>query len=180
MSVLGTASLALRPSDVGRGACWLPTAMRGAAAAGGSKEPFEFARRVLASNVEDLTIDVLELSPARVGRFDVALFLGVLYHMRHPLLALERVASVCDELLIVTTSVDMVSIERPAAAFYPGDSLNRDPTNWWGPNPACVRALLNEVGFPDVEMVALETSAASVAWGVPHHVASFHARKAES
>jgi tRNA (mo5U34)-methyltransferase len=143
----------------------------------GSKEPFEFARRVLASNVEDLTIDVLELSPARVGRFDVALFLGVLYHMRHPLLALERVASVCDELLIVTTSVDMVSIERPAAAFYPGDSLNRDPTNWWGPNPACVRALLNEVGFPDVEMVALEMSAAWVEWGVPHHVASFHARK---
>jgi tRNA (mo5U34)-methyltransferase len=143
----------------------------------GTKEPFEFARRVLGSRVEDLTIDVLELTPERVGTFDVVLFLGVLYHMRHPLLALERVASVCGEFLLVTTSVDMVSIERPAAAFYPGNSLNDDVTNWWGPNPACVRAMLVEVGFAQVKMVALQMSGAPMSWEVPHHVGSFHARK---
>jgi tRNA (mo5U34)-methyltransferase len=142
------------------------------------KEPFEFARRVLASNVEDMTIDVLELDPARVGTFDIAFFLGVLYHMRDPLLALERVASVCNELLIVTTSVDMISVERPAAAFYPGDTLGGDPTNWWGPNPACVRAMLDEVGFSEVDMPSLRMSGTPNPWGVPHHVASFHARRA--
>ena len=106
--------------------------------------------RVLGSQVEDLTIDVLDLTPQRVGRFDVVLFLGVLYHMRHPMLALERVASVCAGLLILSTSVDMLSHERPAAAFYPADTLNGDPTNWWGPNPACVTAMLEDVGFDEI------------------------------
>ena len=36
----------------------------------------------------------MDLSPERVGTFDVVLFLGVLYHLPHPLLALERVAAV--------------------------------------------------------------------------------------
>src|SRR5713101_1737289 len=67
------------------------------------KAGFELARRALNSRVEDMEIDVLELSPERVGTFDIVLFLGVLYHMRHPLLALERVASVTRELLIVET-----------------------------------------------------------------------------
>jgi tRNA (mo5U34)-methyltransferase len=62
-----------------------------------TKEGFELARQVLCSKVEDLNIDVLELSPERIGTFDVVLFLGVLYHMRHPLLALEHVASVCKD-----------------------------------------------------------------------------------
>ena len=60
----------------------------------GSKAGFELARTALRSKVEDMNIDVLELSPEKVGTFDVVFFLGVLYHMRHPLLALERIASV--------------------------------------------------------------------------------------
>ncbi|MGD8331828.1 MAG: DUF1698 domain-containing protein, partial [Acidobacteriota bacterium] len=69
----------------------------------GSKEAFELARSALGSSVEDLDIDVMELSPERVGTFDVVLFLGVLYHLRYPLLALERVASVTRECLILET-----------------------------------------------------------------------------
>ena len=141
----------------------------------GSKRSFEFCRRVLGSKVEDMTIDVLELSPERVGTFDVVLFLGILYHMRHPLLALERAASVCDELMIVSTSIDMVSHERPAAAFYPGSTLNGDPTNWWGPNVPCVIAMLNDVGFVDVDVKQVEISGSTSA--VVHHHASFHARR---
>ena len=146
----------------------------------GSKESFELARELLGSRVEDQTIDVMELSPEAVGgRFDVVLFLGVLYHLRHPLLALERVASVTGELLIVSTSVDMVSHERPAAAFYPGADLNGDPTNWWGPNPACVEAMLRDVGFGRVAMVSFQTGGtdAGVARVLPH-VAAFHAFRA--
>src|SRR3712207_7754075 len=40
------------------------------------------ARRCLKSHVEDVDVDVLDLDPQRLGRFDLVLFLGVLYHMR--------------------------------------------------------------------------------------------------
>ena len=96
----------------------------------GTKAGFECARRVLGSRVEDREIEVLDLSPDTVGVFDLVLFLGVLYHMKHPLLALERVASVCRRQLILWTQIDMANCDRPAAAFYPGTELNNDPTNW--------------------------------------------------
>jgi len=118
------------------------------------KAGFELARRALNSRVEDMEIDVLELSPERVGTFDIVLFLGVLYHMRHPLLALERVASVTRELLIVETVVDCLHHRRPVIAFYPGSELSNDPSNWWGPSPAAVRAMLETVGFSRVDIVA--------------------------
>jgi tRNA (mo5U34)-methyltransferase len=63
---------------------------------------FDLAHRALNSGVEGREIDVLELSPDTVGEFDVVLFLGVLYHLRHPLLALERVASVTKRHLVHT------------------------------------------------------------------------------
>jgi tRNA (mo5U34)-methyltransferase len=118
------------------------------------KSGFELARRVLRSRVEDVDIDVMDLSPERIGTFDLVLFLGVLYHTRHPLLALERVASVTGEQLILETHVDLTWLRRPAMAFYPGQELAWDPTNWWGPNPAGVKAMLHSVGFRRVEMVS--------------------------
>jgi tRNA (mo5U34)-methyltransferase len=132
----------------------------------GTKAGFELARRALGSRVEDLDIDPLELSPARIGTFDLVLFLGVLYHMRHPLLALERVFSVTHGQLILQTQVDLSAIERPALAFYQGTDLNNDPTNWFGPNPAAVVAMLHSAGFADVKIIsrwsARETSLADM------------------
>jgi len=85
---------------------------------GQGKAGFQLARDVLQSKVEDVEIDVMQLSPQAVGTFDVVLFLGVLYHVKEPLSALERVASVTRDLLIVETVVDMVGIARqsPGAA----------------------------------------------------------------
>ena len=120
----------------------------------GTKKGFELARRALDSRVEDKWIQVLDLSPESVGVFDVVLFLGVLYHMRHPLLSLERVASVTGDHLILQTQVDMLGIDRPAVAFYPKVELNADPTNWSGPNPAAVVAMLRTVGFSRVEIIS--------------------------
>jgi tRNA (mo5U34)-methyltransferase len=77
----------------------------------------------------------------------------VLYHVKHPLLALERVFSVTRELLIMSTFVDATWTRRPAAAFYPGAEANRDPANWWGPNPAAVIAMLETAGFTRVDLV---------------------------
>jgi tRNA (mo5U34)-methyltransferase len=118
-----------------------------------SKAGFDLARRALRSRVEDMTIDVMDLEPAKVGTFDVVFFLGVLYHLRHPFLALEKVASVTKERLILSTWVDLAELDRPAAAFYPKGELAGDVTNWWGLNPACVRAMLEDVGFARVDVV---------------------------
>ncbi len=119
-----------------------------------SKDGFDFARRVLHSRVEDLLIDVYDLSPEKVGVFDLVIFSGVLYHLKHPLLALERVASVCKDQLILSTHVDLVGVGRPAIAFYPGKELGGDPTNWCGPNIAAVEAMLRTVGFERMKLVA--------------------------
>ncbi len=130
--------------------CWDgqdPYGLRGP----GRKASFDLAHRVLDSRVESMRVDVFDISPETVGRFDLVLFLGVLYHMRHPLLALERVAAVTADMLILETHVDMLHCRRPAMAFYPGDELARDGTNWCGPNPAMVEAMLKTVGFRKVQ-----------------------------
>lgn len=119
----------------------------------GTKDGFNLARRVLNSKVEDLEIDVLELSPGKVGTFDLVMCLGVLYHMRDPLLALERILSVTKRQLILDTHVEHLMTNRPMIAFYPGKELNNDPTNWCGPNRAAVEAMLKAAGFRRVEMV---------------------------
>jgi 2-polyprenyl-3-methyl-5-hydroxy-6-metoxy-1,4-benzoquinol methylase len=120
----------------------------------GDKRGFDLAKQVLNSKVEEREIDVLDLSPQAIGAFDVVLFLGVLYHMRHPLLALEKVSSVTGEMMILETVVDMLSTRRPAMAFYPFSELGRDHTNWCGPNPACVVGMLKTVGFKRIEIVS--------------------------
>ncbi|MGD0363046.1 MAG: methyltransferase domain-containing protein [Bryobacteraceae bacterium] len=114
------------------------------------KAGFDFARRALKSNVEDMVCDVYDLSPERVGTFDLVVFSGVLYHLKHPLLALERVASVCGDMLICGSNIDMVREKRPAIAFYPGEELEGDPSNWCGPNVPALEAMLRTVGFSKV------------------------------
>jgi tRNA (mo5U34)-methyltransferase len=123
------------------------------------KAGFELAREALGSRVEDVDIDVMELSPERIGTFDVVLLLGVLYHLRYPLLALERIASVTRALLILETVVDMVGFQRPAMAFYPDRELGNDPTNWWGPNVPAVHGMLGSAGFQRVRTVTPPPSA---------------------
>jgi tRNA (mo5U34)-methyltransferase len=127
---------------------------------GQGKAGFQLAREALGSRVEDVDVDVMDLSPERAGgTFDVVFFLGVLYHLPNPMLALERVASVARDFLVLETVVDMVGFGRPAAAFYPGRELNGDPTNWWGPNEAAVHGMLKAVGFTRVETVTPTRSA---------------------
>jgi tRNA (mo5U34)-methyltransferase len=86
-----------------------------------------------------------------VGRFDVALFLGVFYHLLDPVHGLTRAASVTDEVLVVETHCDGFDQERPGMVFYPGRELGNDPTSWWGPSPSCVIALLRTLGFATID-----------------------------
>ncbi|MGA8352823.1 MAG: DUF1698 domain-containing protein [Solirubrobacteraceae bacterium] len=122
-----------------------------------SKDPFEIARKCLRSNVEDIELEVLEISPETVGTFDVVFFLGVLYHMRDPMAALEAVASVTKDLLVLETFTDMIWSPRKAVAFYPGTYLGGDHSNWWGPNPAAVVAMVEEFGFKEVRIIQKPT-----------------------
>jgi len=119
----------------------------------GTKDGFNLAHEALGSSVEDVLGDVMDFSPEMFGgTFDLVLMLGVLYHLPHPLLGLERVASVTGRQLIVETLVDLRYLRRPAAAFYPGaEHLN--VSNWWGFNRAGVIGLLRAAGFRDVYAV---------------------------
>jgi tRNA (mo5U34)-methyltransferase len=120
--------------------CWQSTGM-------GDGAGFKIAHAALGSRVESKMIAVEDISPATVGTFDVVLFLGVLYHSPDPLRYLRVAKSVCKEMLILETHLDALDYSRPAMVFYPGATLNNDPTNFWGPNPACVAEMLKEVGF---------------------------------
>lgn len=118
---------------------------------------FDFAREELGSEVEPWEMSVYSL-PKRMRaqsreQFDLVLFLGVLYHLKHPLLALEQVAA-CTKpggLAIIDTVVDTETLfdERPVMAFYPGDELNHDPTNWWVPNISALGLMLQVAGFTE-------------------------------
>jgi tRNA (mo5U34)-methyltransferase len=129
---------------------------------------FRVAADLLRSTAEFVHGNVYELAPERFGHFDIVLFLGVIYHLPDPLEALHRVRSVsrghlCLESHVIdraltlgdgtTRSLHAISPlldEVPLMQFYPGRTLNNDPTNYWGPNLACLRALLREALFEPV------------------------------
>ena len=98
------------------------------------RRSFEFA--TLACNVEieavDQDLDAPQLSLGGLGRFDVVLFLGVLYHLIDPIAALREVAACVGEVLVLETYLEQTVDPRPSMTFYPGSELNNDPTNWWG------------------------------------------------
>ena len=123
----------------------------------GSKAGFLLAREALDLDIEDVHVDVMDLSPERVGGvFDDVLFLGVLYHLRDPVTALERVASVTGDRLILETETTMPWLRRPAAEVHVGGRLNGDDTNVYAHNPSALRAMLTRVGFRRIEVLHRE------------------------
>ncbi len=98
-------------------------------------------------------------------QFDLVCFLGVLYHLRHPLLALDGLRGLTRRMLVLQTltmpgkvvldTPASITLEErglmrrtgwPSMAFIE-KSLEEDPTNWWAPNHACVEAMLRSAGF---------------------------------
>jgi tRNA (mo5U34)-methyltransferase len=116
---------------------------------------FNLARQALGLEgvVEDRTIDVMELSPATVGTFDVVLFLGVLYHLPDPVGALRAVASVSDDLLLLETETSLNVLPFAAARLWPGRELSSDDTNWWSLNRRALEGLLRQLGFTSTRVV---------------------------
>lgn len=115
---------------------------------------FQFCHNALGSKVVPENRNVYELGPD-LGQFDLVLFLEVLYHLQHPLLGLQKVRSVVAPggMVCLETWIDAEWETEPAAIFYPGAELAKDPTNWWGPNIKCVQLMAATVGFKEAELV---------------------------
>jgi len=128
------------------------------------------AQARFAAEVADCDIEFTLLSVYDVGalneKFDIILFMGVLYHLRHPLLALDLIREhVAKDLLIFQSmqrgSTDEAQVEQNYD-FWQRELFDRpefpkmhfiehrysdDPTNWWIPNRACTEAMLRSSGF---------------------------------
>jgi hypothetical protein len=96
----------------------------------------------------------MEVDLATLGQFDVVLYLGVLYHQRHPLQALERVAKVTRDLAVIETeAVNIPGLEdRAFCQFFESDELAGDTSNWWAPNAQALIGLCRAAGFRKVEV----------------------------
>ena len=97
--------------------------------------------------------------------YDLVMFTGVFYHLRHPLLALDILAEKTRRLMVFQTMTlpggEVVEPPRdqdfadrdamngagwPKMAFIE-HAMAGDPTNWWIPNHAAVEAMLRSAGF---------------------------------
>lgn len=117
---------------------------------------FRAAHRALASRVEPLVADYMKLDAARLGRFDMVLYLGVLYHMEDPLAAMRRVSALTGELAVIETEAVVVpGLEHVAfCQFFESNELNADVGNWWAPNLKALAGLCRAAGFAAVDVVA--------------------------
>ena len=89
----------------------------------GGLDYFLSAREKLNSKVRYKRLDVHDLDPANIGQFDIVFFAGVLYHLKNPLLALERIRAVTKERLICETHamIPFMHEKYPLIHFFPGD-----------------------------------------------------------
>jgi len=120
------------------------------------KRGYDLSHRILNSKAECVVVDFMDMNvEALGGPFDVVLFFGVLYHVRHPLLALKKVAEVTKDLAIIETSAFELSLlsDRALWEYFERDELDGDLTNWWAPNERALVALCRSAGFKDVEVI---------------------------
>jgi tRNA (mo5U34)-methyltransferase len=147
-----------------------------------------FAAGAIGADIEFAEMSVYDVA-ALGQRFDIVLFLGVLYHLRHPLLALDLIRQhVVDDLFVCQSLQRGGSSEQSVGQDYPFteteifESLNfprlsfiehayaGDHTNWWIPNRACTAAMLRSAGFriednPEEEVFICRPVAPPTAFG---------------
>ena len=123
---------------------------------------FNIVKAARQSNASAFLLNVYDLEPRRLGTFDLVLFYGVFYHLKHPQLALERIRSVCTGTLLVQTfALDDPGLQEvPLARFYPhgmmsgGEGEHFDPTVFWLFNELCCVGMLDHVGFDALEVIS--------------------------
>jgi len=130
-----------------------------------------FVRRVLDLDIEYRRMSVYDLNRCSVGQFDITLALGLIYHCKHLVYALERLFEVTKELLILETAI--LPIEKAPESFVDfaaaGDAtlhplvFAENPPerkehvfNWFLPGLNALKALLTNVGFDEVDVLDLK------------------------
>ena len=128
----------------------------------------------LEDRIEFRQMQVYELAHTQ-EQFDLVWFMGVFYHLRHPLLALDILRQRTRRMMVMQT----LTMPGEEVAEIPGDfpleerqrllhagwpvmaflehKVAHDPTNWWAPNHAAVEAMLRSAGFHVRERIAHET-----------------------
>lgn len=118
-----------------------------------AKTGFPIAAEALGSALQYRMRNVYKIDPASEGMFDIVLFLGLLYHLRNPMLALDQVRSVMKPGGLLFLSTHLATDARisgegiPVWQFLPRDSFQSDASNKWIPNLAGLRATLAETRF---------------------------------
>ena len=117
---------------------------------------FEFAAAALGSKVEPVVADFQTVDLDGLGRFDVVLYLGVLYHMKEPLTCLERLRAVTNEVAVIETeAVHVEGLDHEALLqFHAGSSLRTDFGNWYVPTIEALHNMCRAAGFAQVRTVA--------------------------
>ncbi|MGD8499097.1 MAG: DUF1698 domain-containing protein [Phycisphaerales bacterium] len=111
--------------------------------------------------VHQLTTSIYDV--IGLGKFDIIFFFGTIYHLKHPLMALEGISRLCKGALYVeTASLDEYSPYRGGIGqgydrndmvmeFYPTNQYGNNSGNWWAPTLQCLGAMMETVGFKDIE-----------------------------
>jgi tRNA (mo5U34)-methyltransferase len=92
--------------------------------------------------------NIYDITPAMFGTFEIVIFFGVLYHLPDMMKALSIVRSVSSNLMFLETHCAAeLAPEISAARYYREDTLNHDVTNFWSPNPLCLKDMLHDAAF---------------------------------
>jgi len=109
------------------------------------------------------------------SHFDIVFFFGTVYHLKHPLLALEKISQICDgEIYIESAICDDYSPYRGGmekgysnndmvTEFYPENQYGNNVNNWWVPTLQCLGNMVKSVGFGNIKAWGLTTKPKSVA-----------------
>jgi tRNA (mo5U34)-methyltransferase len=119
---------------------------------------FDRIRALCGSQVDFMQTTIYEL-PDRLNRqFDFVFFFGVLYHLRHPLLALDQLRALTRGSAAIETAV--CDFENPAlrdaayVRFYRGSELAGDASNWFAPSATALHQWIASCGFEVIEQCA--------------------------
>lgn len=114
-------------------------------------EGIRTAKEILNSPVEIKDLSVYDLSKEKIGTFDVVHFAGVLYHLRHPLLALEIIGDICKEFMILESACVQPSDDLSRDVFEETPLMSYRGGAGWFPNKRCIEEMVKLAGFGKIE-----------------------------
>lgn len=105
---------------------------------------------------------VYDITPEMFGTFDVVFFFGTLYHLRYPLLSLDKLSAVCTGNIFVESAIlDDYSPykgglnfgypgNQMVMEFYPDKNYGKNESNWWAPTLSCMGSMVAAAGFSNI------------------------------